>query len=138
MSSHLKMVIYLSLGLLAVFGWHFATVFGIIGTPPLTRTGFFIRFGVIVAAFVIASAVTAVLIARHDEDAVLPDEREEQIELRVERNGLLAMYGGAVCLMWFVFMPMTPMQVANALLGIMCFAELVKIASGLYFLHRGV
>jgi len=137
MSSHLKMVIFLSLGLLAVFAWHFATVFEIIGTSPQTRMEFFVRFGIILVLFVIASAVTAIFVGWHNEDAVMPDEREEKIELKVDRDGLLVVYGGMVLLMWFVFTPMTPMQVANALLAIMCFAEIVKIASGLAYLHGG-
>jgi len=138
MSNHLKMVVYCSTGLLLLFAWHFATVFGILGSPPQSRSEFFVRIGIFVAAFLVSSIVSSVFIARKDETAILPDEREEQIELRVERYGLLVVYAGIVLLMWFVFTPMEPMQVANALLGILCISETAKIIIGLKYLRDGM
>jgi len=138
MSNHLKMVVYCSTGLLLLFAWHFATVFGVVGSPPQSRSELFIRFGIFIAAFLISSVVSSVFIARKDENAVLPDEREEQIERRVERHGLTVVYAGIVCLMWFVFTPLEPMQVANALLGIVCISEAFKIIMGLKYLRGRV
>ena len=94
------------------------------------------RFGLFMAAFLISSIVSFIFIAKK-EDGVKPDEREEQIGLRVERNSVLVLYAGMICLMWFVFTPMEPMQVANAILGIMCVAEAFKIATGLKYLRIG-
>lgn len=138
MSNHLKLVIYSSIGLLLVFAWHFATVFGLFGHAPATRSEFFVRFGLIMLAFLVSSAVAAAFIANKDENAIEPDEREEQIELRAERLGVLVVYAGLICLMWFVFTPMEPMQVANAILGIVCIAELFKIIAGLKYLRNGM
>lgn len=137
MSAHIKTVVSLSLGLLVVFVWHFSTVLGLLGTPPQTQIEFFIRIGVIFGAFLVVSAITAGMVAQHDEQALEPDEREEKAELRAERNGGIFVYFGMIVLMWFVFTPLTPMQTANALLAIMCLAEFVKIASGLIYLQRG-
>jgi len=138
MSDHIKMVVFSSTGLLLVFAWHFATVFGMLGSAPQTRSEFFVRFGIIMVVFLASSAVSAVLIAKKDENAVTPDEREEQIELRAERLGMMVIYAGLILLMWFVFSPMDPMQVANAVLGIVCIAELVKIVFGLIYLRKGM
>lgn len=138
MSNHIKMVVFLSIGLLIVFGWHFATVFGFIGTPPQSQTEFFLRIGVIFVAFLALSAVTATLISAKDESEVMPDEREEKIELKAERNGSVVVYLGLLVVMWLVFTPLTPMQTANAILGVVCVAELIKIVSGLLYLKKGV
>lgn len=137
MSTHIKMVIFLSLGLLLVFGWHFATVLGFFGSPPETQEEFFIRFGIIVATFFLFTIVTTQIIARRDEQAIMPDEREEKAELKAERNGGLVVYLGLLLLMWFVFKPMSPMQIANGILAVFCVAELVKIGSGIYYLRKG-
>lgn len=135
MSNTLKMIVYSSVGLLAVFAWHFATVFGIVGSPPQSRAEFFIRFAIIMVVWFVSSGVAAVLIAKNDENDGSPDEREEQILFKVERNSVFVLYAGMLCLMWFVFTPMTPMQIANALLGIVFIAEAFKIVSGLQYLR---
>jgi len=93
------------------------------------------RFGLFVAAFLISSAVSFGFVARNNEKEIMPDEREEQIGLRVERHSILVLYAGMICLMWFVFTPMEPMQVANALLGIIWVAEAFKIFIGLKYLR---
>lgn len=118
MSTHLKTIYFLSLSLLGVFGWHFGTVFGLFGSAPETRMAFIIRIGGILVAFFVASVIAFMMVAKRDEDAVLPDEREEKVELKAERNGFFAIYAGLLCLMWFVFTPMTPMQIANGILAI--------------------
>jgi hypothetical protein len=137
MSVHIKFVVFLSLGLLLVFAWHFATVFGIVGSAPQTQGEFFIRFGIIVVVFVFFSITTSLIIARYDEQAILPDEREEKVELKAERNGGIVVYLGLILLMWLVFKPLSPMQMANSILAVMCTAELIKIGSGIYYLRRG-
>lgn len=136
MSIHFKTIIFCSIGLLLLFTWHFATVFGIVGSAPQTRSEFFVRFSLFMAAFLISSIVSFIFIAKK-ENGIKPDEREEQIGLRVERNSIFVLYAGMICLMWFVFIPMEPMQVANAILGIMCVAEAFKIATGLKYLRIG-
>lgn len=137
MSTHIKMIIFLSLGLLLVFAWHFATVLGFFGSAPQTQSDFFIRFGIIAAIFMIFSIVTTQIIARRDEQSLFPDEREEKVELKAERNGGVITYLGLLLLMWFVFEPMSPMQIANGILAVICVAELVKIGSGIYYLRNG-
>jgi len=136
MSPHIKMVVFLSLGLLAVFAWHFATVFGFIGSAPLTQGEFFIRIGGIFLGFLVASAITASLIAKSDETAVMPDEREEKIELECERVGVAVLYIGLLVVMWFAFTPMTPMQMANAVLAAVCISELIKILYAFFLLNK--
>lgn len=138
MSAHIKMVVYLSLGLLAVFAWHFGTVLGFFGTAPQTQSEFFWRVGLILVGFFIVSVVTSILVAKNDEHGALPDEREEKIEMKAEQNGVFAIYAGLLVLMWLVFIPMTPMQVANGILAVVCFTEIVKLVSGLYYLNRRV
>ena len=46
MSPYTKMLTFLTFGLLAVFAWHFGTVFGWFGTAPGTHAEFFWRLGV--------------------------------------------------------------------------------------------
>jgi len=137
MSNHFKTIIFCSIALLLLFAWHFATVFGILGSPPQTRSEFFVRFGLFMAAFFISCVGSLIYIAIK-EDTAEPDEREQLIELRVERNSILVLYAGMVCLMWFVFKPMQPMQVANAILGIICVAETFKIVTALKYLRKGM
>ena len=137
MSTHLKTIYIISLGLLAAFGWHFGTVLGLFGSAPETQTAFIIRIGGILIAFFVTFTIAFMMVAKRDEDAVTPDEREEKIELKAERNGFFAIYAGLLCLMWFVFTPMTPMQIANGILAIVCFTEITKLLSGLYFLRKG-
>ena len=138
MSAHIKMVFFLSLSLLAVFGWHFATVLGIFGTAPATQSAFFIRLGLILGGFIIVAIITSILVQKRDENAALPDEREEKIEMLAERNGMLAIYAGLLVLMWMAFSPLTPMQMANGILAVVCFNEIIKLVSALYYLRRGV
>jgi len=138
MSIHIKMVVVLSLGLLMVFGWHFLTVFGFLGTAPTTQTDFFIRIGLILLVFFVISIITAIMITRKEENAAQPDEREEKIELKTDRVGVLSLYIGLIIVMWFVFIPLTPMQVANAILAVVCVTEIIKILYGLFLLKRGI
>ncbi len=136
MSTHMKFVIGLSSLMFLPILWHFATVFGYLGEPPQTRGDFFLRIGLIVAGFVVLSAITASIIAaRHGDDEVTPDEREWLIETRAERNGGWALMAGLVGLMWFAFAPMQPMDMANAALAIIAVGEAVKIISGLIYLR---
>ncbi len=138
MSTHFKLIISLSLGLLTLFGWHFATVFGLLGTAPATQTDFFIRIGFIISLFIVISVITSILVANKDENAILPDEREEKIELKTDRIGVISLYIGLIIVMWFAFTPMTPMQVANSILAVVSITEIIKIAYGLFLLKRGV
>ncbi len=138
MSTHFKMIVFLSLGLLIVFGWHFSTVFGFLGTAPATQTDFFIRIGFIILAFIVISVITSIMVAKKDENAILPDEREEKIELKADRVGVISLYIGLMIVMWFAFIPLTPMQIANAILAVICITEIIKIAYGLFLLKKGV
>ncbi len=134
MSTHIKMVVFLTLGLLVIFGWHFSTVFGFLGAAPITQSDFFIRIGSIVLVFFIASVITSMMVAKKDENAVMADEREEQIELKTERAGVISLYIGLMIVMWFVFTPLTSMQVANAILAVVCVTEIIKLLYGLFLL----
>jgi len=136
-SKSLKTIIFCSIGLLLLVAWHFATVFGIVGSPPETRAEFFVRIGLFMGAFLISSIVSFFFIALKDESEIEPDEREELIGLRVERQGILVIYAGLICLMWFVFIPMEPMQVANAILGVLWISEAFKVFVGLKLLRSG-
>jgi len=136
MSTHMKFVIGLSLLIFVPILWHFATVFGYFGTPLQTRGEFFLRMGVIAAAFIVLSVITSTIIAsRLGSSEIEPDEREWLIETRAERNGGWALMAGLVGLMWFAFTPMQPMDVANTALAILAAGEAVKIVSGLLYLR---
>ena len=138
MSPNMSFTLWASSVLLIPFGWHFGTVYGLWGTPPATRAEFFIRIGSIVVAFVVGSIVVAIFAAiRADEDEFEPDEREQIVIQKAERNGYYALSTGLVVLMWLVFAPMTPMDIANALLAFICIAEIVKILSGVFYLRVG-
>lgn len=138
MSTHFKLIVFLSLGLLMAFGWHFSTVFGFLGTAPVTQADFFIRIGFIIFVFIVVSVITSIMVAKKDENAVLADEREEKIELKTDRIGAISLYIGLIIVMWFVFTPLAPMQVANAILAVVCVTEIIKILYGLFLLKRGV
>ncbi|VAW00856.1 hypothetical protein MNBD_ALPHA08-666 [hydrothermal vent metagenome] len=136
MSTHMKFVIGLSLLIFVPILWHFATVFGYLGNPVQTRGEFFLRMGVIAAAFIVLSVITSTIIAsRLGSSEIEPDEREWLIETRAERNGGWALMAGLVGLMWFAFTPMQPMDVANTALAILATGEAVKIVSGLLYLR---
>lgn len=136
MSTHMKFVIGLSLLIFIPILWHFATVFGYMGTPVQTRGEFFLRMGVIAAAFIVLSVITSTIIAsRLGSSEIEPDEREWLIETRAERNGGWALMVGLVGLMWFAFTPMQPMDVANTALAILALGEAIKIVSGLLYLR---
>lgn len=136
MSPYVKAIVFLSLGLLVVFGWHFATVLGILGNPPQTRGEFFIRIGLIFFAFLVVSGISAALVSKHTEQPTEPDEREEIVLLKTERVGMVTVYAGLVLVAWMVFTPFTPMQMANALLALVCVTEFVKIVYGVAILKR--
>jgi|GEM_PF-5587331 len=138
MSTHIRMVIFLSLGLLVLMAWHFGTVLGFFGTAPATRAEFFMRIWIFALLFLGSSIATAGLIAARDKDAVQPDEREKLIELKAEHHGAIVVFFGLIFLMWIAFEPLTPMQTANAILAVICIGELTKIISGLMSLRRGV
>jgi len=137
MSHYMKFVVIASSIMMLAPAWHFGTVFGFWGHPPATQTAFFIRLGVIVAGFVIILTIGAVILARGDEADLEPDEREVHIVRKSERNGGYAVSVGLLVLMWYVFAPMSPMDVANAALSILCIGEITKITSGLFYLKRG-
>jgi len=138
MSPSMNFTLWASSLLLLPFGWHFGTVLGVWGTPPATRTELFIRIAVIVVVFIVASIVVAIATAsRAGDDEFMPDEREQIIVQKAERNGYYLLSAGLVFLMWAVFEPMSPMVVANTLIAIMCLGELVKILSGLIYLRIG-
>ena len=138
MSSYVKMVFSLSLVFLAAIGWHFGTVLGWFGSPPATQAAFFWRIGIILVGFLVLSVGCAAFLGKRDKVSPLPDEREEKIDMLAERNGVLAIYAGLLVLMWFVFTPLEPMQVANGILVVVCFTEIVKLVSALFYLKRGV
>jgi len=89
------------------------------------------------AVFFISSMASFIFFAKKDEDTAFVDEREEKIGFKVDSNAFLVIYAGLICLMWFVFTPMEPMQVANAILGIICITEAFKIFIGLRYLRSG-
>ncbi len=136
MSTHMKFVIGLSLLMFVPILWHFATVFGYMGTPLQTRGEFFLRMGLIAAGFVILSIISSVIISvRLGNSEIEPDEREWLIETRSERNGGWFLMIGLIGLMWFAFTPMQPMDVANSALAILVAGEATKIISGLLYLR---
>ena len=138
MSPNMSFTIWMSSLLLLPFGWHFGTVFGLWGTPPTTRAEFFIRIAIIVVLFIVASIIVAIMTAsRSGDDEFEPDEREQIIVQKAERNGYYVLSVGLVYIMWVVFEPMSAMDTANALLAIICVGEIVKILSGLFYLRTG-
>lgn len=138
MSPYQKMTLYLSIALFLAFGWHFGTVFGFFGAAPVTQGEFFLRIGSILGLFVVASFVTAVLVGRGDQRAVIPDEREEWIELRAQRSGVMTLYVGLLLLAWFAFSPMTPIGFVNGILAVVYVTEIVKVLTEVFYHHRGI
>lgn len=136
MSNLLKIAIFVSFGFLALLGWHFGTVLGLFGTAPETSAALFFRVALIVVATFCVSAGAAIYFAKRDGVLLEPDEREEGIELRSERNGAIAIYGGLLCLIWFLSTPMTHMQIANGILLVVAFTEVVKLLTVFYFYKR--
>jgi hypothetical protein len=130
------MLTFLTYGLLAVFAWHFGTVLGWFGTAPATPGEFFWRLGIILVGFFVVSVVTAIKVASGDETAAMPDEREEKIELRAERVGVIVLYLGLLVVVWLAFSPLTPMQFANAVLAAVCAAELIKMTYALVIMNK--
>jgi len=134
----MKFLIGMSLFMFLMIGAHFATVWGLFGNAPEARAGFFVRIGVIIAIFIVASGVVAgTIAARRGEQAIEPDERERLILTKTERNGGYAVSAGVLGLMWFAFDDMSAMDIANAGLGILAFGEAVKIVSGLFYIRQG-
>lgn len=138
MSPHIKSIVFLSIGLLAVFGWHFATVFGFFGEAPQTQGEFFTRIGLIFIVFLIVSAITAGIVAKRTGLPPVPDEREDKVLLKTERIGVTTLYAGLLLISWLVFTPLTPMQVANSILALVCVTEMVKLTYGLVILNRKI
>ncbi len=138
MSTYMKVIVFINLALLIVFGWHFATVFGFLGTAPQTQSEFFIRLGVILIAYIASAIITAFMVLRKTGNAPLPDEREEIIELKTERVGVPVLYIGLIVVAWYAFMPLTAIQTANAILAAVCVSELSKICYGLFILKRAL
>ena len=138
MSPRVRMIVGLSIGLLVIFGWHFATVFGVIGNAPQTRSEFFVRLGIIFVGFLVVSTIVAILQDKRNSKLNMPDEREEEILLRTEQIGLYVVYAGILLVIWFSFAPMKPMQIANALLAIVCVSEISKLVYGLLVLKRKI
>ena len=136
MSPFAKMVIYPSIALLVAFGWHFMTVFGWLGSAPDTKGELFTRIGIFFVIFMVLATVIGVLIARQHERDATPDEREELIALKAERAGIPVIYLGLLVVAWFAFKPLTPMQVANAILVVVWLAELVKVIYAITVLKR--
>ena len=137
MSTHMKFIVSLSSLMFVPIFWHFATVIGYLGDPPQTRGEFFLRISLIATSFIILSIISAMVIsARAGSDVVEPDERDQLVGIRAERNGGWILMAGLVCLMWFAFTPMQPMDVANAALALIALGEAVKIVSGVFYLRR--
>lgn len=138
MSPHIKSIVLLSIGLLAVFGWHFGTVFGFYGNAPQTQGDFFTRIGLIFIGFLVISAITAGIVAKRTGLPPVPDEREDKMLLKTERIGVTTLYAGLLLVSWLVFTPLTPIQVANAILAVVCVTEIVKITYGMMMLNRKI
>ena len=138
MSPHIKSIVLLSIGLLVVFGWHFGTVFGFYGNAPQTQGEFFTRIGLIFIGFLVISAITAGIVAKRTGLPPVPDEREDKMLLKTERIGVTTLYAGLLLVSWLVFTPLTPIQVANAILAVVCVTEIVKITYGMMMLNRKI
>ena len=139
MSSSLRYTMVLSVLMFLPFGWHFGTVLGFWGDAPETRADLFWRLGIIVTAFIICSIIVAIVSASlNKDDDMVPDEREDIVLQKAERNGYFALSSAIMLVIWFAFAPMNAMDVANALLLSVCFAEAVKIISGVIYLRLGV
>ena len=103
---------------------------------PATQGEFFWRLGIILVGFFVVSVIFAMRVANWDETAALPDEREEKIELKAERVGVVVLYIGLLVVVWFAFSPLTPMQFANAVLAAVCAAELIKTSYALIIMNK--
>ena len=135
MTAYLKTSNIVTVLFLIAMCWHFGTVVGLFGTAPLGQSDMFVRLGVIVGAIVIGSILVAMRVQSTQGVPMLPDEREEKIERVSEGIGTFVIYIGLLLLAWFVFTPLTPVQMVNGLLLVVAVTELIKLLIVLY-LHR--
>ena len=138
MSNGLKLHGLASALMLLAVGWHFGTVLGYWGHAPDGRTELFIRIGMITAFTIIGTIIAAIVVAIRtgDEDLEI-DEREILIEQKAERNGYFALATAALGVMWLVFDPVSPMQLANLILAAMAVGEVIKLLSAGFYFWRG-
>lgn len=137
MSGYMKISTIVTLGFLAMLCWHFGTVFGLFGVAPVARADIFLRVAIIVGVVMVFSFVSSLWVQKNQGAPTLPDEREEKIERMSEMVGVLTIYAGLLCLMWFAFVPMDPVQVANGILAVVFATELAKLICTHVLLRRG-
>lgn len=119
-------------------GWHFGTVLGLWGTAPNTRTAFFIRTGILIGLGIVVSIIVSIVLAAASGDGEFePNEREKLILRKSELAGYYVLAAGVVLVMWFAFVPMTPMQIANALLAAFAISEAFKVVAGAVLFRIG-
>lgn len=138
MTAYLKTSNLVTIGFLAAMCWHFGTVFGLFGTPPIGQSDMFIRLGVIIGVTILTAFLAAFTIQKRQGSPLLPDEREEKIERLSEAFGVMSIYIGLLLLAWFAFMPLSPVQFVNGILAIVSITELLKLLVVLFLHQRAV
>jgi hypothetical protein len=101
---------------------------GWVGNGPVDGVGFFIRLAGSVGLIVVLSVAVAIVAAILDRDSRDLDERERQLHFRAS-GGVSATYAaGLVLLMLSAFRPLSPMQLAHAVIAIFVVGEAVRLA----------
>lgn len=139
MSPAIRFETFVTLISFTLIGWHFGTVLELWGNAPETRVDFFIRIGIIVAGSIVASIVGVIILRLlTGEEDFEADEREALVLHKAELAGYYSLAACVCYLMWRVFDPMSPMQIANALLAAFTFSAFVKLIAAFVLLRRGV
>ena len=106
--------------------------------PPANGIELYVRIGIAVVLIVIAMIAVGILLGVSDRDGLKSDEREALVGVYAMRNTCYAYSGGVALVFLRAFDGMTAMDVAHAMIGIIVGAEIVRVASLVWYLRRGV
>lgn len=111
---------------------------GLWWAPPLSGMALYWRVGTAVALIVITMIGVGILLGIANRKAPQSDEREALIGLYAMRNTCYAYAGGVAFVFLHVFDGLSAMSFAHAMIGIIVGAEIVRVASLVWYLRRGV
>ncbi|MEZ5999257.1 hypothetical protein [Hyphomonas sp.] len=106
--------------------------------PPETGMILYWRVGVAVALIVVAMICVGIFLGVANRKAPQSDEREALVALYAMRNTCYAYAGGVAFTFLHAFDGLGVMDVAHAMIGIIVFAEAVRVISLAWYLSRGI
>ena len=121
-----------------VYGWYFLGISGSVLDGDVSRIEYQALMVAAVAALIVVSIATHILIAIVDPDtADQVDERDREISIRGGYIGSYIVGAAALMAMGMALMEMAHFWIANALLLGLVIAELAANCIKLYFYRRG-